>query len=134
MGILKDYILRYELDLEAFSYEIKSNFKKGNFLYISCNTFFRYNQYTHINLVSNRYILCDGNNKYIQQVYLSHKNTGDDKINHFSMNNNDFYMKLLNDYYEILKIKLLVSKGNIHKNTTIAFRLFNYNSVNNIII
>ena len=49
------------------------------------------------------------------------------------MNNNDFYMKLLNDY-EILKIKLFFSKSNAYKNTTLAFRLFDYNNVNNIII
>ena len=69
LGILKDYILKYDLNLEVFSYEIKSDFKKSDFLNISCHTFFRYNRYTHINIVSNRYVLYD-KDKFIQEVYF----------------------------------------------------------------
>ena len=115
-----------------FSYEIKSDFKKDDFLHISCHTFFRYNRYTHINIVSNRYVLYD-KDKFIQEAYFLHKNTGDDKINYFSSNFNDFYIKLLNNY-KMLKIKLSDNKNDIYKNATIGFRLFDHNGANNIII
>ena len=101
-------------------------------MHISCHTFFRYNRYTHINIVSNRYVLYD-KDKFIQEVYFLHKNTGDDKINYFSSNFNDFHMKLLNNY-EILKIKLFVNKNGIYLDATISFRLFDHNGFNNIII
>ena len=37
--ILKDCILKYDLNLQVFSYEIKSDFKEDDFLHISCYTF-----------------------------------------------------------------------------------------------
>ena len=132
MGILKDYISKFDLNLEVFSFEIKSDFKGGDFLHMSCHTLFRYNRYTHINIVSNRYVLYN-KDEFIQDVYFLHKNTGDDKINYFSSNFNDFYMKLLNNY-EILKIKIFVNKNDIYIYAAISFRLFDHNGVNNIII
>ena len=129
LGILKDYVLKYDLNLEVFSYEIESDFKNGDFLHMSCHTFFRY---THINVVSNRYVLYD-NDEFIQEMYFLHKNAGDDKITYFSSNFNDFYVKLSNNY-KILKIKLFVNKNVIYKDAIIGFRLFDHNGVNNIII
>ena len=110
LRIKKDYILKDDLNLEVFSYKIQSDFKKGDFLHISCYTFFSYINYTYINAAYNKYVLYY-EHRYLQEMYFLHRNTGNSD-NNYSSNYNDFYMKLL-DNYDILEIKLFVSKDYI---------------------
>ena len=110
LSIKKDYILKDDLNLEVFSYKIKSDCKKGDFLHTSCYTFFSYINYTHINAVYNKYVLYY-EHRHLQEMYFLHRNTGNND-NNYSSNYNDFYMKLL-DNYDILEIKLFVSKDYI---------------------
>ena len=63
LRIKKDYILKDDLNLEIFSYKIKLDFKKGDFLNISCYKFFSYLNYTHINVIYNKYVL------YTERIY-----------------------------------------------------------------
>ena len=131
LRIRKDYILKDDLNLEVFSYKTKSDFKKDDFLHISCYNFFSYINYIHINVIYNKYVLYY-ENRYLQDMYFVHRNTGN-KNNNYSSNYNDFYMKLLDDY-DILEMKLFVSKDYIYKTNTMRFRLFDNKTDNNIVI
>ena len=69
LRIKKNYILKDDLNLEVFSYKIQLDFKKGDFLHISCYTFFSYINYTHINAVYNKYVLYY-EHRYLQEMYF----------------------------------------------------------------
>ena len=91
---------------------------------ISCNMLYKYGSYNDVGLLRHIYSLLDANDNLIHVHNIIHTNSGDNFINHLTMNN---YFSILfkNTHANKLKIELQIAMVDLNRNDSIGFRILN---------
>ena len=113
----------YNIDYSTYTlidYLFQDEFIKGSYLEISCNILYKYDNYNHIGLLKHRYKILDDNNKVIHEYIIVHSNSGDNAVNHLSMNDSFTVFFITKPTY---KLKLNLSINKLDPNNTTSVKL-----------
>ena len=109
-----------------FKYTLEDDFKKDSILEIDCRLLYQYTNYNNIGLLQHIFKSYDDTDNMFYDYKSLKTNAGDNRRNDIKQND-VFYVKL-NDDYEIIKIKLILSLID-DVNNTVDCKIYNtYNS------
>ena len=134
IDILNDYVItKSKPAVILYSYEIESKFMVNSILEISCNILYKYGSYNNVGLLRHTYSLIDANDNLIHVYNIIHTNSGDNFINHLTMNDS-FSILFKNTHTDKLKIELKVAMVDLNRKDSIGFRIMNLHNNNRLCI
>ena len=127
-----DYLnLKTDYNIKNTSYTLidyifYDEFIGGSYLEISCNILYKYDNYNYIGLLKHHYKILDDNDKVIQEHIIVHSNSGDNAVNHLSMNDSFTILFITKPTYK-LKLNLTINKLDSNNMTSVKFKILNPN-------
>ena len=108
IDVEKNYTLNKDNPkFSIFSYNLEDNFKSNSILEFNCKILYNYTTYNNIGTLIHVFKLYNKNNELIHE-YKNLKSNSGDNLSAYLNQNDEFYVKL-NENYSIIKIELILS-------------------------